>query len=262
MLVAIRVANNQQVCAKDEANSNAPFACPKCRREVLLRQVKSSTPYFAHLRPEGCTYGQSETTAHRLAKLDIYLALRRHPSATEVTLERPFGTVRADVFARINGVPVAIEMQISNLSPESISYRTQEYTRQGIHVLWLLHWTPKFDTPRYSPRPFERWLHSLYFGRVYVWKEGLTVLPFRFQEYGTIVPPRRWQTKPGRIKRSHSYLRRSKRYRVAISGKALDLVRDFHPVTRDVWRGKTSYVPEARIFLSMGGRTIVRVTSH
>jgi competence protein CoiA len=57
-------------------------------------------------------------------------------------LERSFVWGRPDVFAEIKGVPVAIEVQISSLSVDTIMRRTIEYGRSGIYVLWLLLWTP------------------------------------------------------------------------------------------------------------------------
>jgi len=56
------------------------------------------------------------------------------------------------VSAYINGVPVAIEVQISSLSLETILQRTIAYARKGIYILWLLQWTPTLDSVRYVPR--------------------------------------------------------------------------------------------------------------
>ena len=99
--------------------------------------------------------------------MEIFLALQKEPHVRNVMLERPLGTNRADVSEEINGVPVAIEVQISSFSLETIAQRTVEYARKGIFVLWLLQWTPKLDAKRYTPRLWEKWIHSAYFGRVY-----------------------------------------------------------------------------------------------
>ena len=77
--------------------------------------------------------------------MEIYQALLRQPGVKDVALERPLTSVRPDVSATIHGVPVAIEVQISALSMDTIIHRTQEYARKGIYVLWLpngnLTWT-------------------------------------------------------------------------------------------------------------------------
>lgn len=98
-----------------------------------------------------------------------------------MALELPLEEVRPDVSATIKGVPVAIEVQISSLSVETIMRRTIDYHRRGIYVLWLLQWTPALDRPRYAPKIWEKWVHAAYYGRVYYW---VTILCFcREQSY-------------------------------------------------------------------------------
>jgi type I site-specific restriction-modification system R (restriction) subunit len=59
-------------------------------------------------------------------------------------LERPLGTNRPDVSAHINGVPVAIEVQISSLSLETIAYRTMNtIARIGSNRPSSSFWRPK-----------------------------------------------------------------------------------------------------------------------
>jgi competence protein CoiA len=104
--------------------------------------------------------------------MEIFQALKNDPRVRDVALERPLGTNRPDVSAHINGVPVAIEVQISSLSIETIMQRTIQYAQKGIYVLWLLQWTPKLDAKRYTPRLWEKWIHAAYFGRVYLGEHG------------------------------------------------------------------------------------------
>src|SRR4051812_4753271 len=52
-------------------------------------------------------------------------------SKKNLFLELPLGTVRPDVSAEINGTPVAIEVQISALSIETITRRTIDYHQKG-----------------------------------------------------------------------------------------------------------------------------------
>ena len=113
--------------------------------------------------------------------MEIFEALRTAPGVTDATLEKPMGTVRPDVLAMIKGVPVAIEVQMSSLSIETIMARTIDYHQRGVYVLWLLQWTPKLDGKRYAPRLWERWVHGAYFGRVYYWLKGLEVVCYRFE---------------------------------------------------------------------------------
>lgn len=51
-------------------------------------------------------------------------ALRQAPNVRDAALERLLENVRPDASAYINGIPVAIEVQISSLSFETIMRRT------------------------------------------------------------------------------------------------------------------------------------------
>jgi len=152
MLCAKRKLTGEIVTAYFANKSQAPFSCPECSDPVILKSGKSRVNYFAHENPLACRYAENESDNHRRCKMEIFLALQKEPHVRNVALERPIGTNRADVSAEINGVPVAIEVQLSSLSPETIAYRTMEYARKGIYVLWLLQWTPKLDAKRYTPR--------------------------------------------------------------------------------------------------------------
>jgi competence protein CoiA len=144
---------------------------------------------------------------------------------------------RATISAYINGVPVAIEVQISSLSLETIMRRTIAYHQKGIYVLWLLQWSLKLDGGRYTPKLWERWIHAAYFGRVYYWIEGLQVVSYAFEPSLKSVPKKTWYAKDGRKMTGGGYTRRLKRHRTAVRGKMLNLVADFVPKERCWWQG-------------------------
>jgi competence CoiA-like predicted nuclease len=47
------------------------------------------------------------------------------------------GTAPPDVSGFMGEIPFAIEVQISALTMEQIVYRTREYAKNGICILWL-----------------------------------------------------------------------------------------------------------------------------
>jgi len=249
MLSANRKADSRPVLAKWESKTSGPFTCPECGAEVILRQGTARMNHFAHKSPIPCPYTGGETDDHRRCKMEIYEALLKQPSATDVQLERSLGTARPDVSARINGVPVAIEVQISTLSQETIIRRTKEYERKGIYVLWLLQWTPYLDGTRYSPRLWEKWIHAAYFGRVYYWLKGLTVVSYSFEPYLSHVPETSWFRPDGKRMLAGGYNHRSKRYRTPVRGPDLDLSRDFIPQEREWWKGGDLTIPFAKLYL-------------
>ena len=215
----------------------APFTCFWCRAQVTLRRGAAKAAHFAHRPPVLCEYGAGESDAHRRAKEEIFSYLSRSPSVEKLELERDLGEVRPDVSCYIGGVPVAIEVQASSLSVERIARRTAAYARTGGYVLWLPLYTPRLSGQLYDPRPWERWLHAAYFGRVYYWAGALRVRPVHFREY--------YAEARGRTK---DYRRLSRRV-VPLEGREVDLAEDFTRCVSGGWRGSGHEFPRMRLFV-------------
>jgi competence protein CoiA len=255
MLSATRQFDGKSVLAHHTQKFQGPFRCPECSEVVILRRSNVRITHFAHAKSGLCNYSAGESEAHRRCKLEIYEALIKHPNATDVALERSLTTARPDVSVRINGVPVAIEVQISNLSMETIIRRTQEYARKGIYVLWLLQWTPYLDGSRYSPRLWEKWIHAAYFGRVYYWLKGLTVACYHFDPHFNTIHANSWYSKTGKKVVVGGYNRRSKRFRAPSRERILNLATDFGPRDRERWTTNDLLIPDAKLFLHRDTQT-------
>ena len=237
MLTAARQISGQKVAAWEVERDQGPFLCFCCRQMVTLRKGEIKAPHFAHLPPVTCEYGSGESEAHRRCKIALYTKLSSHSQVRKCEMERDLGTVRPDVSAYINGVPVAIEVQLSNLSLAKIQYRTAEYSRKGIYVLWLPIYTSDLKLELYLPSPWEHWLHVAYFGRVYYWIEGLRILPVHFRDYHLSVRGRT---------RDYQKLTRK---RVPMDGKTAVLTDDFRPMIRQAWSGARVSVPPSKLFI-------------
>lgn len=235
MLTARRESDGQKVAAWEAKREERPFVCHCCGSVVTLRQGEVISAHFAHQPPVMCEYGTGESEAHRLCKIALYEHLSRCPDVTKCEMERNLGTVRPDVSAYIRGVPVAIEVQLSNLSLSKIAHRTAEYARKGIYLLWLPVYTPELKRELYNPRPWERWLHAAYFGRVYYWLEELKIQPVHFRDF--------YANRRGRT-RDYQKLARSK---VPLHGRTLTLDADFTPARREAWSGNSLSIPEAKL---------------
>lgn len=236
MLTAVRERDGARVTAWEAAREDRPFLCRCCRSPLTLRRGQLVAAHFAHRPPVTCEYGAGESEEHRRCKLALYEGLSAHPSVRKCELERDLGSVRPDVSAYVGDVPVAFEVQLSALTPERIAARTAEYARKGVYVLWLPPLAPALARDLYAPRPWERWLHAAYFGRVYYWQEWLTVRPFHFRDYYA----------RGRG-RTRDYEKLSRR-KVPLAGPALSVVADFAPRLRAAWAGRDLRVPAARLF--------------
>ena len=248
MLRAIRKNDGVTVEAWSQRESSGPFACPSCGSEVILRGGRRRLDHFAHVAERKCPHDLGESENHRRCKAEIWVCLKEAPRVVDLQLERPLGEVRADVSANINGVPVAIEVQLSNLSVADITRRTKEYTRRGIYVLWLARWKPALDSGRYSPKPWERWLHAAYYGRVYYWRGQTTVVPYHFDPGHVQVPTRTWYDRRGKKKSARGYSRRSLRWIRPVRGQVLNLLNDFNARNRDWWKGGDMEIPPSKLY--------------
>jgi competence protein CoiA len=250
MLTAKRKLDGNRVSAFLEKKANGPFVCLQCNEEVILKCGRNRVNHFAHANPIACKFAEGESDNHRLCKFEIFEALQNTPGVRGAALERPLGENRPDVSAYINGVPVAIEVQISSLSLDTIMRRTIDYFRKGIYVLWLLQWTPDLDASRYTPKIWEKWIHAAYFGRVYYWLEGLTVVSYHFDPHHQTIPEKTWYSRGGKKMTAGGYSRRSKLHRRAVRGRTYNLARDFAAKERFWWEGNGIKVPDAKLFLS------------
>jgi competence protein CoiA len=249
MLSAKRKSDGQVVTAYMESKGNAPFLCLECNEEVILKTGRYRVNHFAHANPIACKFAEGESDTHRRCKLEIYLALQKEAGVSHLALERPFGNVRPDVSAVIRDVPIAIEVQISSLSQDTIMRRTIEYAQNGMYVLWLLQWTPKLDAKRYTPRHWERWIHAAYFGRVYYWVEGLTVVSYHFDPHFRSVPKKSWYSEAGKKVTAGGYSQRLKQHRTVVREHTLNLATDFAPKQRYWWEGEGLKVPDAKLYM-------------
>ena len=240
MLTALIQNSGRKVAAREADRDAKPFFCFCCRREVMLHRGGARAAHFAHKPPVTCEYGAGESETHRQCKLQIYEYLKNHPGVAKCELERDLGTVRPDISAYIGGVPVAIEVQVSSLSLTRIAFRTAEYARKGIYVLWLPLYTEGLRQELYNPKPWELWLHALYQGRVYYWLRGTEILPIHFRDYYVRVR--------GRTTDYHKLSRK----KVPISGRAMLITEDLRLAQRAAWSDGKFCFPVCKLFMDPG----------
>ena len=253
MLCARRVPDNAVVEAASAEKKDGPFQCPVCAETAILRKGQLQIHHFAHEPPTECAYGLGESEEHRRCKKEVWESLRLSLNVSDATLEVPLGEVRSDVSAVINGVRVAIEVQLSRLQPETIISRTESYARLGIPVLWLAQWSERLEEERISPRAWELWVHSAYFGRVYYWRYGSTVTPVRYRAVERYVEASDFRNSDGEELSAGGYFRRSKRYREPIIGSELKLTQDFRRQARGEFAGGKLHVPACLLYADRFG---------
>ena len=111
-----------------------------------------------------------------------------------------------------------------------LAWRTKTYARKGIAVLWMPSFPMELFAGRYAPKDWERYLHTLYYGRLYYWLEEVELVPVQFEEY--MLPPNRYSGE-----------RRSRRY---VSPRMLPPV--CIPQLAPVWRKPGHDFPRAKLW--------------
>ncbi len=235
--------------ARDVEKTQGPFVCPSCLESLILKKGRLVVHHFAHVPPVNCEMACGETEAHHEAKLAVYDALKRRPDVDRVGVEHRMedGSV-ADVFAVIRGVPVAVEVQRSKLTSETMIYRTSRYHAMGVAVLWVLLGLPPIAS-RYSPSTHEKWCHAAYYGRVYYWRREDELWAVHFNPFMLQVPVSEFYDKHGNYEVHGGYDKFSKRYRTPLYGPIVRIGENFVPRSRDSWRGGDLYVPPSHLYL-------------
>jgi competence protein CoiA len=248
MLTAIRQLDGTKVLARQTERSQAPFLCPLCQRAMILRKGPVKVHHFSHKPPVICSAGKGETEQHHLAKLAIFDALRGEAGVSDLELEKNFGSNVADVYARLSGAPVAIEIQRSVLTVNEISARTQGYHQLGIAVLWIGLPNQDLSSERYTPRAWEKWCHAAYYGRVYYWEQGQMLRVVHFDPYTIHVASSSWY-QDGSEQSAGGYDRNSKRWRTANAGVPVLLAHSFQVKHRAAWAAGTTSIPNCTLYL-------------
>lgn len=249
MLTALRQHDQVKVLARQSEKMHAPFACPTCKREVVLHKGNIRAHHFKHKPPVTCSRGQGETEQHLRAKLGIYDALASEQNITDLELEKDFGASVADVYARIAGVPVAIEIQRSKISVAEVTARTSNYYALGIAVLWIALPDSTLSTKQYRPSAWELWCHAAYFGRVYYWENGQVLRAVHFGPHYKYVESRSWYESGGNERSAGGYERILKQYKTPHSGVPVLLSRSFHPIRKPAWAGGSVVVPKCLLYV-------------
>ena len=220
MLVALKGSNRIHASVAEKGHT---FHCPGCHTEVTLKKGAKVIHHFAHKPPVTCSWAVGETKAHLSAK-NLFLEHLTN-AGYKADVEYPIGTQRADVhFQDTNGISYVIEIQHQPITPSEISRRTEGYFRAGAVVTWLplidiAKLAPKAEQTatgyvikRYTPKPFERWLHGFHFKEMWFVDPSTGMLwKGTFSDEIISVPYSEWYVSGGDTESAGGYDRTSKR---------------------------------------------------
>lgn len=187
-VTARRVSDNALVHVNNTSKSEGPFYCPDTFEDLVLRRCIEKRDHFAY-KARYSPVGSKESDLHKGCKKEIWTILNDNFPDGNWKEERQIidsgkGSKdrRADISGRIDGKGIIIEVQASVLPIKEIIERTEQYTLRRGYILWIVPLEKELGKENFRPRLFERYLHTMYYGRVYYWNigDGTLLTPVHF----------------------------------------------------------------------------------
>lgn len=261
---AKQLRTQHNVSAFDVTKTDGPFFCSVCYSDAIVRKCIEKRDHFAHDAPRSPAIGPGESALHEGCKKEVCSALKAaHPDG-KWEVERPIREnkehklteVRPDISGRIDGVDgmrLVIEVQASALSITQILKRTAVYSKRNIPILWVVPLKEPLTDALFRPRLYERYFHSIYFGRTYYWWPGLgaTLLPVHYGVASRHIPLSEWYEEGGELVTAGDYDKDYKAIKRPVFGPMLDISTGFGPTARDEFTpdNERKAVPSCQIWL-------------
>lgn len=257
---AKQLKTGRSVSASEATKSDGPFVCGVCYSDAIVKKCVEKKDHFAHEAPRSPAIGARESTLHSSCKKEICAALQAaHPDG-KWEVERPIGenakykigAVRPDISGRINGSRLVIEIQASALSITQILKRTEIYSKRGIPTLWIVPLREPLTQALFRPRLYERYFHSIYYGRTYYWWPGMkaALLPVHYGTATRRIPLSEWY-EAGELMTAGDYDKDYKAIKRPEPGALLDISTRFQEKLREKFTpdNERKAVPSCQIWL-------------
>lgn len=187
---AVITREGRKVRPSEVTKLDGPFHCGKCLSDCVHRRCTEKLDHFAHKARLSPVLEPKNYRLHRDCQLEICDALRKVFPEGKWECERSIPANQAkgtpalvpDISGRINDLRVVIEVQASSMTIPKIVKRAAAYHDLGIAILWIVPLKKPFGDEIFRPRLYERYFHSIYFGRTYYWMhgDGLEVTPIHY----------------------------------------------------------------------------------
>jgi len=164
------------------ATSNESYTCISCGAAIGVKTPTFKSKHFFHINYQTNGNHTNETELHYECKMSILEELRKDFPNGNWEEERYIKKIKArpDISGRINGIPVAIEIQHTAITPKEINQRTAKFTSMGISTLWIVPYTGTVKGIN-RLKTYELYLHALYKGTLYSWNKNVGIIPLHFQ---------------------------------------------------------------------------------
>ena len=240
----------RDVHAEEGSHEDGPFICRGCLADAVLRICTEKRDHFAHHSRMSPAIVEGETELHRGCLREICDALRaRFPKGKwDMNREIPanekmgVGKVVPDISGRLGDEKdprLVIEAQVSFLSIPQIIKRSEVYTKRGIPILWIVPLKDDLGDRPFRPRLYERYLHAMYYQRVYYWKPGFgtQLLPIHYGVAERHIPFAEWYDKEAQEEReAGGYDKPYKVIKRPVPVDKIDITTNFYTLSRSEFR--------------------------
>ncbi|HLP76133.1 MAG TPA: competence protein CoiA family protein [Candidatus Paceibacterota bacterium] len=244
---AFSVRQKRDVSADEAVHEDGPFICRTCLSDAVVRKCVEKRDHFAHQSRLSPAIEAKESELHKGCLEEICEALKMEAPGGDWQTNRPIkaneklgvDAVRPDISGKINGQRIVIEAQASQLSLSVIIKRSVIYSKWNVPILWLVPLKADFGNEPFRPRLYERYLHAMYFGRVYYWRPdfGGLVLPVHYGVAKRHIPFSEWYDKDAEQEcKAGGYDKPYKVIKRPVLGEKVDIVSQFFPERRSEFR--------------------------
>ncbi|MGA5670242.1 competence protein CoiA family protein [Streptomyces pseudogriseolus] len=117
----------------------APLRCDECRHPLRAKVSPTGLRFFAHAPGGPQCASAGESMAHHLLKLELATAAREAGAHVELEVRGPEGAWRADVMVSdpAGAWRIALEAQLSAITPDEIAARAARMSEDGVASVWL-----------------------------------------------------------------------------------------------------------------------------
>ncbi|MEN2675961.1 competence protein CoiA [Herbaspirillum huttiense] len=244
--IALNATTHRRFHARTALRSDGPFYCPECFSDVVIRKCVDKIDHFAHVARLSPVLSPGESELHLQCKTEICKTLALEFPNGRWEIERPIPEnskhkiprLIPDISGRIGDIRLAVEVQLSTLSLSAIIKRTTAYASRGIAVLWVVPLRFELGIEPFRPRQFEKYLHSMYYGRVYYWwpELGTAIAPVHFTRTKREIPYAEWYEADGEHCEAGGYEKTYKTIKRPDYGRLLSISKDFLADKRDEFR--------------------------
>lgn len=260
---ALRKEDNSRAFAFVVTKDDGPFYCPKCLSDAVVRKCSEKDDHFAHKANYTPLAMKKDTALHTACRNAIFKALAEAFPDGGWAMERKIDAneskgwpeIIPDISGRIGTTGVCVEVQTSAYTINRIAEKMEYYNKMRAKVLWILPLkSPLKEESNFRPRLFEKYIHSMYFGRIYYWLPGCgsEVMPVHFSPTARFIEVKTFFDKDQQEEVSYGgYFLSYKTIKSPKFGSKANIATDFHDALRRKWSPANSRkeIPHCFIYL-------------